>query len=104
MEPDSTPSQDPDRPEEAEFGRLFLERLDEITGSPGSFPYVIRQALKAADREEFLRILREHQPFLSYAAIQRIRREPPDRLAELFELQRARARAAVALTAFAFLT
>ncbi|MEM7311091.1 MAG: hypothetical protein AAF682_30755 [Planctomycetota bacterium] len=92
MEPET-----PDTPQELPFGARFLARYAEISGARGPFRYATVQALKQADREEFLAHLRQVDPFLSYAAILRIRREAPERLAE--ELHQQQQLAQVALLA-----
>jgi ABC-type branched-subunit amino acid transport system substrate-binding protein len=64
------------------FGQRFLDEYKRLGGSLTAWSYAEIQALKAADREGLARTLKEAQPLISYAALQRIRTvETPEQLA-----------------------
>ena len=64
------------------FGSALLGALKRCGASIGAFDYATIQELKAADREETIRILREHSSNLSYAAIRAIREDDPEEIAQ----------------------
>jgi len=64
------------------FGLRFLDEYKRLGGGLTAFSYEEIQAFKGCDREGLVSALREAQPLISYAAIQRIRTvESPEQLA-----------------------
>jgi ABC-type branched-subunit amino acid transport system substrate-binding protein len=87
---------------EESFGARFLEEYKRLGGSLTAWSYAEVQALKAADREGLVRVLREATPHISYAALQRIRSvDSPEQLARDLRQQQQVQAAAAAVGLFA---
>ena len=84
------------------FGQRFLDEYKSLGGSLTAFSYEEIQAFKGCDREGLVSALREAQPLISYAAIQRIRTvESPEQLARDLRQQQQIQAAATSLGLFA---
>jgi len=72
---------------ERTYGSRFLDAWKRYSTTLGSFDYAVIQRMKAAEREEFLALLRERSRSLPYATIQLIRECDPEEAARVMHAQ-----------------
>lgn len=72
---------------ETTYGQRFFDAWKRYSGSLGSFDYAEIQALKAADCEAFIAILRKRNAHLPYTTIQLLRECEPEEAARVMFTQ-----------------
>ena len=69
------------------YGARFLDAWKRYSGTLSSFGYADIQRMKSADREAFIKILRERNSMLPYATIQLLRECDPEEAARALHLR-----------------
>lgn len=77
--------------DETTYGRRFLDAWKRYSGALGSFSYAEIQSMKAADREQFVQLLRARSSSLPYATIQLLRESEPEEAARVLHVQAVQA-------------